>query len=114
MSEKEELIEKFIDVSGDGIDFLIKNELENGVLKDLPFLGTAVKIAMLSKSISDLIYIKKIGKFLFHLDKISSEARNKFYSKIKNDSEEKEKVGNNLLLLIQNTTRMENSGRCVK
>lgn len=92
---KKEIIEGSGDILEYGIDFFTKNEL----IKEFPILGTVIKIGFTVKSISDRIFLKKIGRFLFHYNDIKEKEKIKMVSKMLEDSSKK-KAGEMLILLI--------------
>ena len=74
--------------------------LEDGILKDLPIIGTIVKVFKGVMDIRDRIFVAKVAKFLFRLSNIPLKHRQSFEEKMRGDSRLKRKVGVTLLLLI--------------
>ncbi|MDZ8236233.1 MAG: hypothetical protein RMZ69_03500 [Nostoc sp. ChiQUE01a] len=83
------------------------DSLIEGIVKDIPVLGSAVKIAKLSKTITDQIFLLKVKNFLLGLENISPEEKQIFFSKLNNNSEEKSKVGECLVLIINRLDDLE-------
>jgi hypothetical protein len=95
IDSKKEIIEGTADILEYGIDFFTENEL----IKEFPIIGTVIKIGFTVKSISDRIFLKKIGRFLFHYNDIKKKEKINMISKMREDSSKK-KVGEMLILLI--------------
>lgn len=76
------------------------SHLEDGLLKEIPFLGTLIKLRNFGLSVSDYMLIKKVQRFIFTLDKVSKVERDSFFTKLEKNEKYKAKVNDNLLLLI--------------
>lgn len=91
-----ELINITSELTEVGLDSL----LEEGVLKDLPIVGTLVGLTKIGLTIKDKLFLKKIIHFLHQLKDISSEKRQAFVDKINEDNKYKTKVGETVILII--------------
>jgi hypothetical protein len=96
------IIENSSDILEYGIDFFTENE----IVKDFPILGTVIKIGFTVKSISDRIFLKKIERFLFQFDLIKETELQNYIGKTLDDKE-RQKVGENLLLIIDRLSDLE-------
>lgn len=76
--------------------------LEDGVLKDIPILGTIVNIGKSSLNIKDRLFTKKIIYFLSEIENINSLDRNKIISKIDKSEKYNIKVGEKILYILDN------------
>ncbi len=74
--------------------------LENGILRDIPIIGSFSSIAKIGIGIRDKIFAKKILMFLFEIKDIPFEKRKEFTDKINSNSEYSSKVGETILLII--------------
>jgi uncharacterized ubiquitin-like protein YukD len=88
------------DISVDISEVLVDNLLEDGILKDIPIIGTILKLGKFSLNIKDHLFIKKIIYFISELKEISPKKRNQIISKIDNSSEFRIKIGEKLLYII--------------
>lgn len=79
----------------------IDSFLKDGILKDIPVIGTFFNLYNLSQSISNVFFTKKIFKFLFELSSISSKERIDFIEQLENENEHI-KIGEKLLIIINN------------
>jgi hypothetical protein len=71
-----------------------------GVLKDIPILGTIVGLVKSSLNLKDRLFLKKILYFLANLNSIEQPVRHKLITKIDSSQDYKIKVGEKLLYII--------------
>lgn len=83
--------------------------LEDGLLKDIPIVGTIVGLGKTSIKITDLLFLKKVISFLAELETISIEDRKKMISKIDSSKKFRVKVGEKLLYIIDKCDDHENA-----
>jgi len=94
-----------IDISEITIDSLLKD----GILKDIPIVGTLIHTAKLGANIRDLLFLKKIISFMNGLRNIAPTERDKMIKKIDASKEYRIKVGEKLLYIIDTCSDHENS-----
>ncbi len=94
------------DLSETGLDAVLKE----GVLRDLPFIGSIVGLAKAGVSVRDVLFMKKIQAFLYQLKNTNVEDRRKEIEKIDNDPSYKTKVGEKLLHIIDKCDDAEKAG----
>lgn len=97
--EESEITPQTTDILADLGEIVLDSVLE-GILKELPFFNTAIKLSRLSKTINDRIFLLKVQKFLLHLNKITPEEKQLFLDKLDNNFDQKSKVGECLLLIL--------------
>lgn len=101
--------EKLQDVSKElaetGLDLI----LEDGVLKDIPIVGTIVGLIKASSSISDALFAKKIFRFLLCLTEVPTQKRVEEIEKIEKSSKYQLKVGEKLLFILDKCDDNEKS-----
>lgn len=88
------------DISVDISEILVDNLLEDGILKDIPIIGTILKLGKFSLNLKDHLFIKKIIYFISELKEVSPKKRNEIISKIDNSEEYRTKIGEKLLFII--------------
>jgi len=108
---KEDSIEiKLIDeVSQDNItnigsdlgEIALDSLFEDGVLKDIPVIGSITGLVKATINIREKIFAKKILKFLISLKDIPSEKRKAFVEEIDNEKGFKKKVGEAVIVLLE-------------
>lgn len=92
--------EEIKNISSDIGEVIIDSTLEDGILKDIPIIGTLININKGRLSIQDRIFSRKILSFLYHLKDISEKERIEIIDKIESSEKEKIKVGEKVLYLI--------------
>jgi hypothetical protein len=83
--------------------------LEDGLLKDIPIIGTIVGLGKTSIKITDLLFLKKVIAFLSELDDISIEDRKAMIDKIDSSDKFRIKVGEKLLYIVDKCDDYENA-----
>lgn len=78
------------------LDHLIDIE----VLKDIPVVGSVRNLLKIATNINGYFFTKKLQRFLIHLAEIPIERRQSFKAKLDRDKNFREKVSENLLILI--------------
>lgn len=74
--------------------------LSEGVLRDIPVIGTIVGLTKASLNLNDRLLIKKLIYFLSELQDIGIEKRQKLISSIEQSDKHKIRVGEKLLYII--------------
>lgn len=100
---KENLGEYTKDIIELGVDSVLKD----GILKDLPAIGTLINISKLGVSIRDGILGKKILRFLEQVDNIGYYERKEFIEDISFDRKFRIRVGESLILLLEKMDDLE-------
>lgn len=103
----DEMKKDITDLSSELLEVGIDQILDEGILRDIPILGTAIRIADIAKSVRDRLFLYKVQLFLNASDRISQAEREKFKQKLDNEPEFREKVGETLLLIIERLDSLE-------
>lgn len=74
---------------------------DDGVLKDIPVIGTLTKLYSVGATIKGKIFEKKIIKFLVELENISIEKRKDFVSEISSDNQKSQEIGEHLIIILE-------------
>lgn len=93
----------------DAVELTIDRLTDEGILKDIPIIGTLVSLAKLGANIHDRLFLKKIICFLNELKSLSVEDRKKMIERIDSSKEYRIKVGEKLLYIIDACGDYENS-----
>jgi hypothetical protein len=83
--------------------------LSDGVLKDIPIVGTIIGLGKTALKITDLLFLKKILFFLSELNKVSIDDRKEMIDKIDSSDKYRVKVGEKLLYIIDKCDDYENA-----
>lgn len=120
MTNKKETIEETFDlalrdanlqdVAVDASELALDSLLDEGLLKDVPIVGTLVKVVSASSTIADKLFLKKLLTFLFHLQEIPPDERAKIILKIDDSKEYRTKVGEKLLYIVDACEDHETAG----
>lgn len=81
--------------------------LAEGLLRDIPVLGTAYRMARLALSIRDQIFLAKVVRFLIPVKRIPDEEREAFTRRLAEDRGTARKAGEAILLIIDKLDDME-------
>lgn len=79
----------------------LDQNLAEGVLKDVPIVGSLVKLARAGQSVSEELFLRKLARFLADLNSVPIEERERLLEKYPDASEEQRVLGENLLLALE-------------
>lgn len=82
-------------------EILIDSVLDDGLLKEIPVLGSIVGVGKCIKNVYDLRFAKKLIAFLYSLKDTTSQERVEAIEKWKNDENYRGKIGDTLLGMIE-------------
>lgn len=85
-----------IDIS----ELAIDSVLQDGLLKDIPIVGTIINLSKFGANIHDRLFLKKVLSFLNGLKDISFEERKKLIENIDGSKKYRMKIGEKLLYII--------------
>lgn len=94
-------------LSRDYIEIAIDSFLQDGVLKDLPVIGSVVSLLKVGKTINDIFFTQKILYFLHGIKDIPLDRRIEMIEKIDNDPNLRIKCGEFLLAIINKVDNIE-------
>ncbi|MDX2212198.1 MAG: hypothetical protein SFY66_02805 [Oculatellaceae cyanobacterium bins.114] len=103
----EQLGDSVLDTSIELFEVIGDQVFDDGLIKDLPILGTAVNLARVGRNIRDRIFLKKIEKFIFSLSKIEEIERQKFYNQLEKNPKLKQRMGEVLVLILDRLDDLE-------
>lgn len=87
-------------VVGDISEVVVDSLLQDGVLRDIPIISTIVGIKNTWFAIRDHNFLKKVMHFLWKIEDIPIAKREKFVEQLNNNPKEKQKTGENLILIL--------------
>jgi hypothetical protein len=100
---------KALELLLDGAEVAFKQTVENSLLKDVPIVGSLVKIYEIGASIRDHLYTAKVSKFLLCLDEVPEEDRARLRKSIRYGDGETERLAEKILLVIESQSDIEKS-----
>lgn len=90
-------------------EFALDQALDEGILKDIPLLGSLVKLYKTGENVREYLFSRKVEKFLRNLSKVSDEEVKCFNDSIESDPEFKARVAEHLTLLLDRIDDIEKS-----
>lgn len=96
-----------LEVALDNAEVLVDKYVDNDFVKEIPILGSALKLVTAASDIRDRIFAAKVARFLTCLDSISNEKKESLRKKIQGSHEEANKVGEIVLLTLDRLTDLE-------
>tara|TARA_R110000744_G_C19158563_1_gene540225 strand:+ start:109 stop:732 length:624 start_codon:yes stop_codon:yes gene_type:complete len=113
MNELEKSIEKTIEssdlqnLSMDLTEVVIDSVLEDGLLKDIPIVGTIVGLSKFGMKLQERILLSKVFNLLQQLDHTTIEERQAFLKKVESSETYNKKVGTALILILDKLSDLE-------
>lgn len=74
--------------------------LSEGLLRDLPVVGSIVSIARAGVDIRTRLLVRKLSRFVSNLGDVPIEERRKFAEELDQDSDHRERVGEHLITVL--------------
>ncbi len=88
-------------------ELTLDSVLEEGVLKDLPVVATLTGIWKTGRSIRDLLFLKKLVRFLNELKDISLGDRTEMIKRLEEDECFTQRVGESVILLLERLDHLD-------
>jgi len=97
--------EKLAEASAGVAEVVVDLVTNNPVVKEIPVLGTAVKLAQAAASMRDQIFLNKVKHFIEHLPETTPEQRKRL---LKDDSaKHRERIGNAVFHTIEQADELK-------
>ncbi len=96
-------------VTMDVAEIAIDGILDEGIIKDIPFVGSIYSFGKGIVNISDRLLLKKLMLFIYEIKDLKPEEREKQIQKIQTSSKYKSSIGEKLLMIIHKTNDSEKS-----
>ncbi len=81
--------------------------LEDGILRDIPIIGSVAKIGSITGCIRERLFAKKVVMFLTAVSNVEEKERLEWERKLENDPHFRVKVGEHLLLILDKTDHFD-------
>jgi hypothetical protein len=95
------------DVLADWGEVAIDSFLENGLIRDIPVFGTALKAIQGGKAIRDYFFIQKLSEFIRHASTIKPEKIQEFRNHIENDRDFADRTAIHLTVILDRLDEKE-------
>lgn len=88
-------------ISENASEIAIDAILHDGLLKDIPVIGTTIALYKVGKTLTARQQIKKLFKFLFYLNEVSQADRIKFLGNFEDDKKSKSELFERTLFILE-------------
>lgn len=88
--------------------------LDEGIWKDVPWVGWVFKAKNIYNTVSDRLFLAKIMSFILSIDEISSEEKSSYIAKIDEDPKFRNKLHSTLLLILEKINDIEKPAMLAK
>jgi hypothetical protein len=102
-----DVVAKATEISADLLEPAVDALLRNPILKDIPLLGLAVRLASLGKSISDRIFLAKVQRFLDAVRPGESAEARQFAQDLESGEEDAVRTAQVLLVALESMNDLE-------
>lgn len=94
------------DVLADVAELGLDAELADGVLREIPVLGTLLRMARTAGVVRNHLFARKLARFLTGYQKVPRDERDRFIASL-DDPNERHRVGTTLLLVLDRCDSMD-------
>lgn len=99
--------EQLVDLAGDSLEVAFDAILDDGILKEIPVVGSVLKLIRTGISIKDAIFVRKLRRFLVAIGQVDQKERAEFAAKMDAEPAYKAKVGDKLLVALDRLDDVE-------
>lgn len=71
--------------------------LKEGVLREVPFVGTVMRLYKVGSSVGDQLFLRRLGRFLQGLSDLTAEERQAFLNRLESDTKKRALINDSLL-----------------
>ena len=98
-----------VGVATDLTELALDSLLDDGVLRDLPVLSSIIGLCRTGTRIRDLLFLKKVARFLLALEKVPQNDVADFKERLSADEQHRRRVSEHLLELLDRLDDVEKS-----
>ena len=95
------------DLLKEAAEFSFDQILDDGIVKDIPVVGTITSLYKVAIGMQGYIFARKIRKFLLELTKVSEQERSEFGNRLGKDSKFRTDVSDTLIILLDKLDDLE-------
>ncbi len=92
--------ENLEDLAADSFEAVLDSLVADGPLKDIPIIGSVLKIYRAGADIREAMFVRKLIRFLYCLHDVPENDRRKFVRKMDADPELKQELGEKLIIVL--------------
>jgi hypothetical protein len=90
-----------VSIASDLAEVAIDAALDDGVLKDIPIVGSLVSLTKIGFTVRDRLFVAKLLKFLSGLHELKPDERKSMVDKLESDADYGRRVGEHLIEIIE-------------
>ena len=88
-------------------ELALDQPIPDGVLRDVPIVGTVMGLLKTAITIEGWIFLRKVRRFLIHLQDVPLEDKKQFESRLEANKKYRRRVGEKLIMLLQRFDDMQ-------
>lgn len=88
-------------IAADTVELGLDRIIDEGLLQDIPVVSTVINLVKAGANVRDYFFTKKLLKFLAAMSDLPKEERRKLVEKLEADGDYRQKVGENIILLLE-------------
>ncbi len=96
-----------VELGADIAEFTLDQLLDDGLLKDIPWIGWIFKAKNVYSSVSDRILLAKIVKFLISLRSQTRTQRSEILKQLETSPKERRRIGEHILIALERLDDLE-------
>ncbi len=101
MQNDKTMNENFQDLLADNTEFVIDTLLDNEVIKEIPILGSSIKIIRGIQSLRDRAYLNKVKLFIEKVGQINDDQKQRIISESRRSEKSRAKFGDAIFTTIE-------------
>ncbi len=95
-------------VGSDWAEIALDSTLREGLLKDIPIIGTLLGLGRTGLAIRDYAFLKKLEKFLLEMKDVSPADRAEMINRLEQDADYAHKVAEHIIIILD---RLDNANK---
>jgi len=107
MTESDSLIRDAAEIGAELLEPAFDRLIDLDVIKEIPILGTAVRVASAAGTLRDRLFAVRLRRFVTHLGSLANEDVAEMLYLLKRDKTERERVGTTLLFTVERLDDLE-------
>jgi hypothetical protein len=105
--EESIICEEIINISSDLLEIGFDNLINEGIIKDIPFLNTVYNVVKTGLNIRDRIFLKKMIRLLYNTKEVPVVQRIKIINRINSEKKYRFKIGEKLIFILDRADEIE-------
>jgi hypothetical protein len=98
----------------DASELLIDSSLDNGIIKDIPLVGSVYKMYSIGSTVKARLFEKQIYAFLYELKDIPAEKRDRLIQKLETKKGFEQSFGDEIIVMLDQFSNIRKSSICAR